>query len=105
MIRRSGIALALAGVLVVGASAATSAATSDEDRESTALLGVKLTLSQGIAAAEQRTGGKAFDAGVDVAGGKTHIVVETNGPKGVQTVTIDVPSGQVVSVQAGGQAD
>ena len=47
----------------------------------------------------------AHDAGVDTKGAQTRIVVETNGPKGVQTVMVDAQSGQVVSTHAGGETD
>lgn len=98
--------LALAGLLATGAIAGTALAAGDnEDREATALQGTKISLTQAIATAEQQTGGKAFDAGVDTKGGQTHIVVETNGPKGVQTVSVDAQSGVVVGSHAGGEAD
>jgi uncharacterized membrane protein YkoI len=83
----------------------TVAANNDEAREETALQGSKLTLSQAISIAEHQTGGKAFDAGVDVDHGKPRIVVETNGTKGVQTVIIDTESGQIVGSHAGGGPD
>ena len=98
--------LALAGLLATGAVAGTAvAAAGSEDREATALQGAKVSLTQAIATAERQTGGKAYDAGVDVKGGQTRIVVETNGPKGVQTVSIDAQSGQVVGSHAGAEAD
>jgi len=104
-IRKLATALGLAGLLAVGAAGPVFAAGSGQDPEATALQGAKLTLSQGIAIAEKRTGGKAFDAGVDVKAGKPHIIVETNGARGVQTVTIDAQSGTVISIEAGGQPD
>jgi len=104
-IRKLTAALGLAGLLAVGAAGPVFAAGSGQDPEATALQGAKLTLSQGIAIAEKRTGGKAFDAGVDVKAGKPHIIVETNGARGVQTVTIDAQSGTVISIEAGGQPD
>jgi uncharacterized membrane protein YkoI len=55
--------------------------------------------------AEHQTGGKAFDAGVNVDDGKPRVIVETNGPQGVQTVIIDAQSGQVISGHAGGEPD
>jgi uncharacterized membrane protein YkoI len=64
-----------------------------------------LTLSQAIAMAEHQTGGKAFDAGVNVDEGKPRVIVETNGTQGVQTVIIDAQSGQIVSAHAGGEPD
>jgi uncharacterized membrane protein YkoI len=78
---------------------------SGEAQEQTALQGTNLTLSQAIAIAEHQTGGKAYDAGADVGHGKPRVVVETNGPNGVQTVIIDAQSGQIVSSRAGGQPD
>jgi uncharacterized membrane protein YkoI len=55
--------------------------------------------------AEHQTGGKAFDAGVNVDEGKPRVIVETNGTQGVQTVIIDAQSGQIVSAHAGGEPD
>ena len=102
---RHGIPVALAGVIVLGMAGTSFAAGHDEAREQTALQGTKFTLSQAISAVEQQTGGKAFDAGVDVDEGKPRIVVETNGPNGVQTVIVDAQSGQIVGSHAGGEAD
>jgi len=96
---------ALAGLLIAGTLAGTAlAAGSDENQEATALQNAKVTLTQAIATAEQQTGGKAFDAGVDIKDAQTRIAVETNGPKGVQTVTVDAQSGHV-GTHAGVQAD
>jgi uncharacterized membrane protein YkoI len=102
---RRAVVLVLAVALLVGLRGATFAAARTEAREETALQGAKLTLSQAISVAERRTGGKAFDAGVNVDSGKPYIVVETNGPKGVQTVIIDAQSGQIVGGHAGGKPD
>jgi uncharacterized membrane protein YkoI len=97
---------ALVGLLATGTLAGTAlAAGNNEAQEATALQGAKVSLSQAIATAEQQTGGKAFDAGVDNENGATRIAVETNGPRGVQTVTVDPQSGQVVGVHAGGETD
>ena len=51
------------------------------------------------------TGGKAFDAGVNIDDGKPRVIVETNGPKGVQTVVFDAESGQIIGGHAGGEPD
>jgi uncharacterized membrane protein YkoI len=100
-----GAATALAGLLVLGLPGPTFAANRGAAQEQTALQGTNLTLTQAIATAEQQTGGKAFDAGVDVDHGKPRVVVETNGPKGVQTVIVDAQSGQIVGGHAGGEED
>ncbi len=97
--------LVLLAALGLGITIPAYAASGDEAKEQTALQGAKFTLSQGISIAEQQTGGKAFDAGVDADTGKPRIIVETNGPKGVQTVIIDAQNGQVVGKHAGGEAD
>ena len=98
--------LAVAGVLVTGTLAGTAyAGNLDENREANALQAAKVSLTRAIATAEQRTGGRAYDAGVDLKGNETHIGVETNGPTGVQTVIVDTQSGQVVGAHAGGEAD
>ena len=102
--------LALAGVVATGSLAGTAFAANQvpdqvEDRETTVLMTAKTTLAQAIATAEQQTGGRAYDAGVNIDGGQTRIVVETNGPKGAQTVSIDAQTGQVVGSHAGGEQD
>ncbi len=95
----------LTGVFLLGLAGPTFAATRGEAQEQTALQGTELTLAQAISTAEQHTGGKAFDAGADVDHGKARVVVETNGPKGVQTVIVDARSGQIVGGHAGGETD
>ena len=96
----------LAALLITGSLAGAAFAASREiDSEATALQGAKVTLVEAIGTAEKTTGGRAYDAGVDTKGGQVRIVVETNGPKGVQTVAIDSQSGQVVATHAGGEAD
>ncbi len=95
----------LTSVFLLGLAGPTFAASSGEVQEQTALQGTELTLAQAISTAEQHTGGKAFDAGADVDHGKARVVVETNGPKGVQTVIVDAHSGQIVGGHAGGETD
>lgn len=98
--------LTMAAILTtVTIGGAALAADRDGGREAMALQGAKVTLIQAIATAEQQTGGQAYDAGVDTKGNQTRIVVETNGSKGVQTVSVDPQSGQVVSTHAGGEED
>ena len=106
MSTKASATLTLAGLIAAGCVGSTAwASGNDEQQESTALAGARITLTQAIATAEQQTGGKAYDAGVDVKAGATRIVVATNGPGGVQTVTVDAQSGQVVSTRAGGDED
>ena len=95
----------LTGILFLGGRGPVLAGPRREAQEQSALQGTSLTLSQAIAIAERQTGGKAYDAGVDVGHGKPRVVVETNGPNGVQTVIIDAQSGQIVGAHAGGVPD
>lgn len=99
------VSLTLAGLLVMGTFAGTALASGDEDREASALQNARVTLVQAITTAERQTGGKAYDAGVSIKGGQARITVETNGPKGVQTLAIDAQTGQVVASHAGGEQD
>ena len=94
-----------AAAALIGVALAGPALAAGEDREAAALQNSHMTLPQAIATAEQQTGGKAFDAGVDIKGGDTRIAVETNGPHGVQTVEVDAQSGRVLGTHAGGEAD
>ena len=96
-------ALALAGLLIAGTLGTAHAASQDE--EATALQGAKVSLVQAIAAAEQQTGGRAFDAGADRKGGTPRITVETNGPEAVRTTVIDAQNGQASGTRAGGGQD
>ena len=112
MTTKRTVFLAFSGLMAAGAFSGTALATgtalvkgNDENPEATALQSAKVSLSQAIASAEQQTGGRAYDAGVDVKGKQIRIVVETNGPKGIQTVAIDAQSGQIVASHPGGESD
>lgn len=96
--------LAILGLAVLFAAPAY-AAGGDASHEATALQGAKVTLPQAIAIAEQRTGGRAYDAGVDIKHGLPRIAVETNGPQGVLTVIVDAQSGKIVGTHAGPDQD
>lgn len=97
--------LALATLTVAASVGAALAANNDERQEAIALRSSKITLCQAIATAEQQTGGRAYDAGADIKNGSTRIAVETNGARGVQTVTVDAQSGQVINTSAGAEQD
>jgi uncharacterized membrane protein YkoI len=105
MINQNSAAIALAGILLIGVAGPALGGTKSERQEQSALQGTTLTLTQAIAIAEHQTGGKAYDAGVSIDHGKPRVVVETNGPNGVQTVIIDAESGQIVAAHSGGVPD
>ena len=96
----------LAATLAAGSiTGAAYASDRDVGQEATALQGARTTLAEAIATAERQTGGQAYDAGVNTKVGQVRIVVETNGPKGVQTVSVDAHSGQIVAMHEGGEED
>lgn len=100
------IPTALAAMLAAGSiTGAAYASDRDVGQEATALQGARTTLAEAIATAEGQTGGQTYDAGVDTKGGQVRIVVETNGPKGVLTVSVDARSCQVVAMHEGGEED
>ena len=100
---------ALAGLLAVGAAGGIANAKDqdhDQDgRDTAALAGMKVTLAQAIATAEQQAGGRAVGADVSREKGATRIAVEVAGPQGVKTVLVDPQTGQVTATHDGGQDD
>jgi uncharacterized membrane protein YkoI len=105
MINQYSAAIALAGILFIGVAGPVLGGTKGEAQEQTALQKTTMTLSQAIAIAEHQTGGKAYDVGVVINHGKPRVIIETNGPNGVQTVIIDAQSGQIVAAHAVGVPD
>ena len=96
--------LALAAVLAFATAA--HAKTSDQDsRDIAALDGMKITLQQAIATAEQQAGGRAVSADVKQENGGTRIVVEVAGTGGVKTVLVDARSGAVTAAHGADVAD
>lgn len=72
----------------------------DEQQEITTVLSAKTSLAQAIAAAEQQTGGKAIDTGLENQDG--NIAYEVMVAKGttVQKVLVDLNTGTVLKVMA-----
>ena len=97
--------LALAALLATGAAGGLAYAKDrDQDgRDAAALAGMKVTLTQAIATAEQQLGGRAVGADISQERGATRIVVEVAAPQGVKTVLVDAQTGQVTATRDGGQ--
>lgn len=74
-----------------------------DQRDTTALGNMKVTLQQAIATAEQQTGGRAVGADVSQENGATRIAVEVVGQAGVKTVLVDGQSGKVTATHDAGQ--
>jgi uncharacterized membrane protein YkoI len=77
----------------------------DEQQEITAVLNAKTSLAQAIAAAEQHTGSKAIDTGLENQDG--NIAYEVTVAKGttVQEVLVDLNTGTILKVMTSGSED
>ncbi len=104
---RHAAPFALAALLAIGVAGGTAYAEGSdgksEAQDATALAGMKVTLQQAIATAEQQSGGRAISADASQEKGSARIEVEVAGPKGPQTVVVDGQTGQVTTAQAAGQ--
>jgi uncharacterized membrane protein YkoI len=67
-----------------------------EERELSAVVNAKTSLAQAIAVAENQTGGKAVESGVESRNGTMAYEVEISDGTTVQTVFVDPNSGQVM---------
>lgn len=99
--------VALAAVLAasaVGGMAHAKERGGDQDRrDMAAIAGMKITLPQAIATAEQQAGGRAVGAEVVQEHGAARIAVEVAGAQGIKTVLVDAQTGQVAAAPGGGQ--
>ena len=94
--------LAMAAALAAALPLAAMAAEHQDQSDAAVMNAAKVSLAQAIATAEQQTGGKAFDAGVDNENGTARISVQVAGSQGVRTVLIDPATGAVIASRAGG---
>jgi uncharacterized membrane protein YkoI len=99
MFRRKLIPAVLATAMVVGSTAgAVYAGSDDSAKELAALRNAKISLAQAIAGAEQKSGGKAISAGLNNENGAMAYGVEVVKGNTVQTVLVDLNSGEVVKI-------
>lgn len=89
-----------AATLLAALSAGPFARAEEEAVDAKALNAAKVTLAQAIANAEQKSGGKAFDAKITSEGGAALYVVEVFGADKIQKVEVDTQSGEVLKVEA-----
>jgi len=104
MFRSKIIPVTLTVAIALGGAGTIFAANShqdDEHQEAAAVLNAKTSLLQATAAAEQHTGGKAIDAGIENHNGKV-IAYDVKVVKGntVQKVLVDLETGKVLRVTA-----
>jgi uncharacterized membrane protein YkoI len=107
MFRSKIVPIAMATVIAVGSTVGLAhAANSNRGGENegaqelAALVNAKTTLGQAIAVAEQQTGGKAIDAGLENENGAMAYAVEVATDNTVQKVIVDLQSGKVLQVVA-----
>jgi uncharacterized membrane protein YkoI len=107
MLRSKSIPALLAAVLLFSTAAGIAQARDHEHggqnaEERAAILSAKTSLAQAIATAEQETGGKAIDAGIENEDGNTAFEVKIVKGDAVQKVLIDPQTGKVMKVAAAG---
>ena len=97
------VVLAVAGLIATGAAGRLGYAEEHGDQgDVQALANSKISLSQAIATAEQKAGGKAVGAGVDNENEAARIAVEVASNQGVKTVLVDPQTGQVTGTKTEG---
>jgi hypothetical protein len=99
MLRHRIVLPALAGLAVfAGGLAAAHAGAGQDAAEIAALRSAKTSLLQAIATAERTAGGKAINAGLDNENGVMSYSVEILKDTAVETVLVDLGTGQVMKV-------
>ncbi len=97
------IALFALAAFAIAAGGIVHAKDRDHDQDAASLAGMKVTLTQAIATAEQQAGGRAVSADMSQEHGPARIAVEVVGPQGVKTLLVDAQSGQIAATQDGDQ--
>ncbi len=96
------LSVTMAAAVILGGACAAFAANNDgesNDRdEISATVNAKTSLTQAIAAAEQETGGKAIDAGVENQDGAMAYEVEVIKDNTVHKVLVALDTGKVIKV-------
>jgi uncharacterized membrane protein YkoI len=104
MLRPKIIQATMVAVIALGGTGAAFAGAGakevNEQEEIAAVLNAKTSLTQAIAAAEQQTGGKAIDTGLENQDGTMAFEVKVAKGSTVQKVLIDLDSGKVIKVMA-----
>src|SRR5258707_9194557 len=99
--------IAMAAVIALGSTIGVAYAASNTPvgqnegaQEVAAIVNAKTSLAQAIAAAEQQSGGKAIDAGLENENGAMAFAVDVAKDNTVQKVLVDLQSGKVLKVVA-----
>jgi uncharacterized membrane protein YkoI len=116
MRRSKIIPAAMAAVIILGSAGVALSANAETEtsrqQEISAVLKAKTSLAQAIAAAEQETGGKAVETGLENQHGVMAYEVKIAKGDTLQMVLVDLESGKVIKVKAadanheeGGESD
>jgi uncharacterized membrane protein YkoI len=104
MRRSKIIPAAMAAVIVLGGTGVAFSANAETEtnrqQEISAVLKAKTSLAQAIAAAEQETGGKAVETGLENRDGVMAYEVKIAKGDALQRVLVDLDSGKVTKVTA-----
>jgi len=105
MLRTKIVPIAMAAVIAVGTTVGVAYAANDKRggegaQELATVVSAKISLAQAIAAAEQQTGGKAIDAGLENENGTMAFAIEVAKDNTVQKVLVDLQTGKVLKVGA-----
>ena len=112
MLRTKIVPIAVAAVIAVGSALGVAYAANNKHggenegaQERAALVNAKTSLAQAIATAEQQSGGKAIDAGLENEKGTMTFAVEVAKDNTVQKVLVDLQTGKVLKIVAADNDD
>jgi uncharacterized membrane protein YkoI len=97
---KNPLLFAVIGVSAIGASLAFAGMKDAEENDAAALSQARISLTQAIAAAEQRVAGKAVRAGLEDENGKLVYGVEVLHGNQTTDVKVDSDNGGILSAQA-----
>ncbi|MEZ5924814.1 MAG: PepSY domain-containing protein [Hyphomicrobiaceae bacterium] len=99
MTKKLRMSTAAVALLITAVAASAGAYASEDEGEMQALKAAKVTLVDAIQAAEQKSGGKAYDAAIKTDEGAPMYVVEVFSNDKIAKVSVDTQSGEVKNVE------
>jgi uncharacterized membrane protein YkoI len=107
MLRTKIVPIAMAAVIALGSAVGVASAANNTPvgesggaQEIATVVNAKTSLAQAIAAAEQQSGGKAIDAGLENENGAMAFAVDVAKDNIVQKVLVDLQTGKVLKMVA-----
>lgn len=105
MVRSKSILACTVVLITLAGAGAALAGENDQQSELNAVTNAKTSLSQAIAAAEQETGGKAVETGLENQDGVMAYEIKVAKGNTLQKVLVDADSGKVTKVMAADAGD